>query len=763
MTSRSAREIAAKRMAALEGQLGQRDNEEPTFATTSSPKEGSIAALIDEIAELERRVQNSVEVEQRLDELLETFNRERGRLSRRAEELLNKSEEVLTESSQVRTHANNEIAEITEQLRQLETGYDILIEGTSSDSDPASTLLITRLIATQTMVQVAELETAAAERLAGLDWRVRVAEARLGRLRSRRLFRVVGVLAELVRRPWRTPWLLGRLREAWRKVPLPEVPSSPSDPASFVSGLGKRRAMRGERPLAYPGMRVAHAGPVATFDGVAPLLELADHDWRAGLEVGYDLLLLEPGNEPLSVSKATGAFSEQGIPRVLIARSPQHLTLANSVDLIVVQDPALESAADQSSARVLQVPPSFDDKVHNPIGWDRQPPHELLVVSDRSQLGVDTAVLSPLAGRIHVHGIPIDEITPAQHQPRRPTGPDLALVAKQYRAAYINPQLALNTADYLQLALELVASGTPLIAPRSAELDQILPDHYYPADTTDEIAAALEQLADPATRERHSVPARRHAHTHHTHRHRFEQLLQQLDIPLNPPDRISILLSTNRPDHIPHALDNITRQNWPNKELLLILHGQERFDLQQIRNTLQQLPYPTRLIPCPATWTLGDCLNAGLDQATGKYITKMDDDDHYGPNHLTDIHTAHTYSNAHITGKWRSHSYLSEFDLTVSRDPIRPERYRDHVSGATMFMTRELAVEHRFLRRSSRVDSTLFERVRSQGGLLYVTHPLGFIVTRNKEGHTWKVGYERFVEGAESVEDGLSASVLEME
>src|SRR5690606_30507171 len=315
------------------------------------------------------------------------------------------------------------------------------------------------------LTAAASISDTLGERLAGLDWRVRVAEARLGRLRSRRLFRVVGVLAELVRRPWRTPWLLGRLREAWRKVPLPEVPSSPSDPASFVSGLGKRRAMRGERPLAYPGMRVGHAGPVATFDGVAPLLELADHDWRAGLEVGYDLLLLEPGNEPLSVSKATGAFSEQGIPRVLIARSPQHLTLANSVDLIVVQDPALESAADQSSARVLQVPPSFDDKVHNPIGWDRQPPHELLVVSDRSQLGVDTAVLSPLAGRTHVHRIPIDEITPAQHQPRRPTGPDLALVAKQYRAAYINPQLALNTADYLQLALELVASGTPLIAP----------------------------------------------------------------------------------------------------------------------------------------------------------------------------------------------------------------------------------------------------------------------------------------------------------
>src|SRR5690606_4763932 len=156
------------------------------------------------------------------------------------------------------------------------------------------------------------------------------------------------------------------------------------------------------------------------------------------------------------------------------------------------------------------------------------------------------------------------------------------------------------------------------------------------------------------------------------------------------------------------------------------------------------------------TWTLGDCLNAGLDQATGDYITKMDDDDHYGPHHLTDLHTAHNYSNAHIVGKSRSFVYLSEFGLTVGRHIGRTEAYRDHVSGATLTMQSTDARGYGVLRRNSRVDTTLLQRVLQDGGLIYRTHPLGFVVTRNASGHTWNIGYGAFVQGATTTESGVS-------
>jgi hypothetical protein len=140
----------------------------------------------------------------------------------------------------------------------------------------------------------------------------------------------------------------------------------------------------------------------------------------------------------------------------------------------------------------------------------------------------------------------------------------------------------------------------------------------------------------------------------------------------------------------------------------------------------------------------------------------MDDDDHYGPNHLTDLITAHTYSNTDITGKVASISYLEEFALTVSRSMKKDsEQYHSHVSGATITATRQFLNEFRFLRKNRRVDTTLLERALDNSRRVYIVHPYGFIVVRRDAGHTWQVdGYHRFVTQAVEVEDGVSALFL---
>jgi hypothetical protein len=392
----------------------------------------------------------------------------------------------------------------------------------------------------------------------------------------------------------------------------------------------------------------------------------------------------------------------------------------------------------------LHIHPSVDDTIHNPIGWKHQPDPTLLVIADHPGIETDLETLAPITDQISLHGPAIPGLNPARHHPERPVGSDQTTTAKSHLAVYTTPQLTATPTSHIQLVLELVATGTPVITAPNPTLTTLLEDHYLPAETTTDIIDHLQTLAHPPTRERHSVPARRHLLTHHTRKHRFEEILTHLDIPTIPTPRISILLATKRPENIEHALANVTTQNWPNKELLLILHGEENFDLDHIHTLTSQLPYPTQILPCPSTWTLGDCLNTGLDHATGTYISKMDDDDHYGPNHLTDLHTAHTYSNADVTGKWANIVYLASSDLTIDWQATKTESFGRHIPGATMLIKREALARYRFSRVNRSIDSTLWRRMKSDDLWLYSTHRFNFVRVRHGE-HTFVTGDESFL------------------
>ena len=49
--------------------------------------------------------------------------------------------------------------------------------------------------------------------------------------------------------------------------------------------------------------------------------------------------------------------------------------------------------------------------------------------------------------------------------------------------------------------------------------------------------------------------------------------------------------------------------------------------------------------------TLGDCLNRGVEAASGVYVAEMDDDDHYGKRYLSDHVLAASFSDAEVVGR----------------------------------------------------------------------------------------------------------------
>ena len=76
--------------------------------------------------------------------------------------------------------------------------------------------------------------------------------------------------------------------------------------------------------------------------------------------------------------------------------------------------------------------------------------------------------------------------------------------------------------------------------------------------------------------------------------------------------------------------------------MILILNNAE-FDLDAIRKHTDPIPN-VRVLHVEGRTTLGDCLNRGVEAASGKYVAKMDDDDHYGERYLSDSVLAASFS-----------------------------------------------------------------------------------------------------------------------
>jgi len=263
------------------------------------------------------------------------------------------------------------------------------------------------------------------------------------------------------------------------------------------------------------------------------------------------------------------------------------------------------------------------------------------------------------------------------------------------------------------------------------------------------------QLCDPQQWERASVRVRRHLHRHHAREAHVDLILSRCGLDTAPPPRISVLLSTRRSEHLVHALEQIGRQDHPDVEIVLVLHGIPRPDDRSLENLRQ----PLKAIEVASDRPLGAALDAGLDEATGSLVAKMDDDDHYGSGHLSDLVVALRYSGADIVGRWANAVYLERQDITVHGGLDRQERWATHLPGATMLVHGEVLRRLRWRHVPNAVDTELIRAIVSSGGSVYSTHRFGFIRRRHHD-HTFARSNRSFRHGR--VHEGLDTAALEV-
>ena len=292
--------------------------------------------------------------------------------------------------------------------------------------------------------------------------------------------------------------------------------------------------------------------------------------------------------------------------------------------------------------------------------------------------------------------------------------------------------------DYARVVAGLAMAGVPL---STASLPTWARGLLAPA-LADALASPAD-LTDPVRREERSIRVRRTALAAHSSRAWRRHLLRGAGVPVQPEPVVSALLVTRRPEQVDFAVRQVARQRGVRLELVLVTHGFE-LGADEVAGVREHVA-DTVVAHADSDMVFGDVLNRAVEHASGDLVVKMDDDDWYGPDFLSDLVLARHYSSADLVGCPAEFMFVEPLWLTVRR-PDRTEAYGDFVAGGTILMARaDLRALGGFRRLRRSVDAGLLASVRQSGGSVFRAHGLNYLLRRGGGGHTWDPGLAYFI------------------
>ena len=305
---------------------------------------------------------------------------------------------------------------------------------------------------------------------------------------------------------------------------------------------------------------------------------------------------------------------------------------------------------------------------------------------------------------------------------------------------------------------ESLACGTPVVSADSPVLRDLLGDCVRLTHSAAGTISHLEALLhDQETHAREAHLGYRSVHRRHTWRHRLDAIMATIGLP--PPRRprpgVSVVMPVMRPRNVVRAVANFARQSHPDKELLLVLNN-AHFDLDRIRETVRSVEH-VQVLEIPGAPTLGACLNEGVRQASGRYVAKMDDDDHYGAEYLSDLVLAARFSGAEIAGKATYYAYVESRDVMALRVVESEHAWVSGVTGATLFVERDVLTRVPFRNVETSEDLGFARDASLAGCRAYSADRFNYVAVRrvDKASHTWKMSDDRFLERCRHPQHGL--------
>jgi len=209
-----------------------------------------------------------------------------------------------------------------------------------------------------------------------------------------------------------------------------------------------------------------------------------------------------------------------------------------------------------------------------------------------------------------------------------------------------------------------------------------------------------------------------------------------------PLPSVSVLLVTRRPDFVNQIVEQMAAQSYADLEIVLACHGFEPPNVAQWDPAVADRV--GAVLHVPATTPFGEVLAQASTAASGQLLSKVDDDDLYGVDHITDVVTAWLYSSAQLVGRKLTLIRDVERDELVVRRLFH-ESYRSKVAGgSTTIAKADLAAIGGWRPQSRGVDRGLWTRLQDAGAHHYACSGPGYVHQRHPHEHTWAVGMDLF-------------------
>lgn len=216
---------------------------------------------------------------------------------------------------------------------------------------------------------------------------------------------------------------------------------------------------------------------------------------------------------------------------------------------------------------------------------------------------------------------------------------------------------------------------------------------------------------------------------------------------------VSVITCTIRDGMMDNVFENYNRQNYKDKELIVILN-KDNMDLEKWNTEAMKYEAVT-IYQVPENETLGDCMNFGIEKAFYNIVAKFDDDDFYSKHYLDEaVKVFQDNQEIQLVGKGVSYLYFEEDSLLALYKQGKENYLGDSfIKGGTLVFNKNLYPNIKFPSQKAGSDSEFRKACKRNKVKMYTTSRYNYVCIRrgNLETHTYQLPAQNFLENCEEI------------
>ncbi|MEE3777445.1 glycosyltransferase [Campylobacter sp. CX2-4080-23] len=341
--------------------------------------------------------------------------------------------------------------------------------------------------------------------------------------------------------------------------------------------------------------------------------------------------------------------------------------------------------------------------------------------------------------------------------------PKMLNAYRQYRVFLNVNSVTDSNTMFSRRIFELLACKTSIISSKSSGLQKHFSGFIDIVNTSQEAQKAIQNKIE--TNQQNGIIKHigmREIYKNHTYSKRLTYILDKIGVKYECKKELFICVSiTNRPNYIDNIIKNYTNQIYSNKKLVLVLNSNS-FNIDKIENKLKNLDIDYEIFQTDPKTSLGTCFNMVVDKFEADFYAKMDDDDYYGPNYLSDSLDAFKYSGADVLGKQSVYTYVEATNKLYMRFGGNDHKYTDFVTGASLIIKKDVFTQVKFKELNKGEDTNFLKDAKSKGYIIFSSDMYNFICTRRSDisSHTWQIELDDYLKNCQYVCDGLNMDIV---